>query len=127
MFVVSWVNPDETLADKSFEDYMREGLLAALDAIEEATGEREVNVIGYCLGGTLLAATLAYMAVKGDDRVRLGDLLHHAWSTSPRPASSRSSSTRSSSRALEERMNEKGYLDGARRWRRPSTCCAPTT
>ena len=50
---------------------MLEGPLAALDAIEKATGEREVNVIGYCLGGTLLAATLAYMAAKGDDRVRL--------------------------------------------------------
>ena len=47
---------------------MLEGPLAALDAIEQATGEREANVIGYCLGGTLLAATLAYMAAKGDDR-----------------------------------------------------------
>ena len=55
VFVVSWVNPDETLAEKGFEDYMREGVYAALDAIEQATGEREVNAIGYCLGGTLLA------------------------------------------------------------------------
>src|SRR5207244_4183515 len=49
VFVVSWVNPDETLAGKSFEDYMLEGPLAALDAMEKATGEREANVIGYCL------------------------------------------------------------------------------
>ena len=70
VFVVSWVNPDEKLAQKTFEDYMREGLLAALDAIEQATGEREANVIGYCLGGTLLAATLAYTKVKGDDRIK---------------------------------------------------------
>ena len=69
VFVVSWVNPDETLAQKSFEDYMVEGPFAAMDAIEQATGEHEVNVIGYCLGGTLLAATLAVMAAKGDDRV----------------------------------------------------------
>jgi polyhydroxyalkanoate synthase subunit PhaC len=68
VFVVSWVNPDERLAGKSFEDYMLEGPLACLDAIERATGEREVNVIGYCLGGTLLAATLAYMAAKRDSR-----------------------------------------------------------
>jgi polyhydroxyalkanoate synthase subunit PhaC len=68
VFVTSWVNPDEQLAEKTFEDYMFEGPLAALDAIERATGEREVNVIGYCLGGTLLAATLAYMAVKHDHR-----------------------------------------------------------
>ena len=70
VFVISWVNPDERLAAKTFADYMREGLLAALDAIEQATGEREANVIGYCLGGTLLASTLAYMAVKRDTRIR---------------------------------------------------------
>src|SRR4029078_3344690 len=65
VFVISWVNPDEKLAEKGFEDYMTGGDLASLDAIEQATGERKVNAIGYCLGGTLLASTLAYMAVKG--------------------------------------------------------------
>jgi polyhydroxyalkanoate synthase len=70
VFVISWVNPDERLAEKSFEDYMFEGPLAALDAMEKATGEREANVIGYCLGGTLLAATLAYMAGKNDRRFK---------------------------------------------------------
>jgi polyhydroxyalkanoate synthase len=66
VFVVSWVNPDERLAAKTFEDYMFEGILAARDAVRKATGEDEVNIIGYCLGGTLLAATLAYLAEKGD-------------------------------------------------------------
>jgi polyhydroxyalkanoate synthase subunit PhaC len=70
VFVVSWVNPDERLATKSFEDYMVEGPLAALDAMKAATGEKEANIIGYCLGGTLLASTLAYMAAKGDKRVK---------------------------------------------------------
>ncbi len=70
VFVVSWVNPDEELAHKAFEDYMLEGPLAALDAIEAATGEREVNVVGYCIGGTLTAITLAYMAEKGDSRIK---------------------------------------------------------
>ena len=69
VFMISWVNPDEKLAEKGFEDYMKEGYLAALDAIEQATGEREVNAIGYCLGGTLLASTLAYMAAKSDNRI----------------------------------------------------------
>jgi polyhydroxyalkanoate synthase len=69
VFVVSWVNPDEKLAEKSFEDYMLEGPVAALDAIERATGERRVNAIGYCLGGTLLASTAAYLAAKNDDRI----------------------------------------------------------
>ena len=70
VFVISWVNPDAHLARKTFEDYMREGPLAALDAMREATGEREANVIGYCLGGTLLAATLAYLTAKRDNRVK---------------------------------------------------------
>jgi len=61
VFVVSWVNPDERYAGKTFEDYMFEGPLAALDAVGKATGEDRVNVIGYCLGGTLLGATLAWM------------------------------------------------------------------
>src|ERR1700726_4504719 len=69
LFVISWVNPDQRLAEKSFENYMLEGPLAALAAIESATGERNVNTIGYCLGGTLLASTAAYLAAKGDDRI----------------------------------------------------------
>ena len=69
VFVVSWVNPDERHADKGFEAYMREGIFAALDAIEAATGERDVAAIGYCVGGTLLAVTLAFMAEIGDKRI----------------------------------------------------------
>jgi polyhydroxyalkanoate synthase len=70
VFVVSWVNPDETLAEKGFDDYMREGPYAALDAIEKATGERAINAIGYCLGGTLLSCTLAHMQAKRDTRIK---------------------------------------------------------
>ena len=70
VFVVSWVNPDEALAEKGFEDYMREGPYAALDAIEAATGEKAVNAIGYCLGGTLLSCTLAHMAARKDTRIK---------------------------------------------------------
>ena len=69
VFVVSWVNPDESRAEKGFEDYMREGVMAALDAIEQATGEKKIAAAGYCVGGTLLAATLAYMAATGDERI----------------------------------------------------------
>ncbi len=58
------------LAHKGFKDYLLEGPIAALDAVEAAIGEREVNTIGYCLGGTLLAATLAYLTAKKDDRIR---------------------------------------------------------
>ncbi|HXC55690.1 MAG TPA: class I poly(R)-hydroxyalkanoic acid synthase [Rhizomicrobium sp.] len=66
VFVASWVNPDRRLAQKSFEDYMREGIFAALDAVEQATGVADPNVVGYCIGGTLLTATLGYMAAKDD-------------------------------------------------------------
>ena len=64
VFVISWVNPDEGLAEKRLDDYMLEGPVAALDAIGKATGESRVNAIGYCLGGTLLAATLAYLSAR---------------------------------------------------------------
>ncbi|HVZ28038.1 MAG TPA: alpha/beta fold hydrolase, partial [Rhizomicrobium sp.] len=66
VFVVSWANPDEHLARKGFEDYMREGIFAALDAVKDATGVEDPNCVGYCIGGTLLAASLAYMAAKGE-------------------------------------------------------------
>ncbi|MCX5578698.1 PHA/PHB synthase family protein [Kaistia terrae] len=69
VFVVSWINPDERQAEKSFEHYMREGILESLDTIQKITGENEINAIGYCVGGTLLSYTLAYMAGVGDTRI----------------------------------------------------------
>ncbi|HEX4026995.1 MAG TPA: class I poly(R)-hydroxyalkanoic acid synthase [Rhizomicrobium sp.] len=75
VFLVSWVNPDPDMADKGFEDYMQDGIFAALDAVEKATGVRDPNCVGYCIGGTLLAATLAYMAAQKGDK---GDRIHSA-------------------------------------------------
>jgi polyhydroxyalkanoate synthase len=69
VFLVSWVNPDESAAQKGFDEYMREGVFAALDAVEKATGVKDPNCVGYCIGGTLLAATLAHMAQKKDARI----------------------------------------------------------
>jgi polyhydroxyalkanoate synthase len=112
VFMVSWVNPDETLAEKGFDDYMREGILDALSAIEAATGEDAVNAIGYCLGGTLLGSTLAYMAAHEDDRIKsatffvslldfrecgeLGVFIDEE-----------------QLKLLEEKMNRRGYLEGS--------------
>jgi polyhydroxyalkanoate synthase subunit PhaC len=69
VFVISWVNPDKRLGSKTFDDYMKEGPLAAMDAIEKATGELKVHTMGYCVGGTLLASTLAWLAEKRRVRV----------------------------------------------------------
>jgi polyhydroxyalkanoate synthase subunit PhaC len=69
VFVISWVNPDKRLGAKTFEDYMKEGPLAAMDVIERATGELKVHTMGYCVGGTLLASTLAWLAEKRRVRV----------------------------------------------------------
>jgi poly[(R)-3-hydroxyalkanoate] polymerase subunit PhaC len=74
VFVMSWVNPDVELAEKSFEGYMREGVIAALDAVEAATGEKKVNAVGYCVGGTMLSITLAYLAAKKQSRVKSATL-----------------------------------------------------
>lgn len=112
VFVISWVNPDERLAQKSFEDYMFEGPLAALDAIELATGEREVNVIGYCLGGTLLACTLAYMTAKGDDRFKSATYLVTMVDFAEAGELSVFIDEEQLA-ALEERMRKSGYLKGS--------------
>jgi polyhydroxyalkanoate synthase len=113
VFLISWVNPDARLAQKTFEDYMREGILAAVDAVIRQTGQPKINTVGYCVGGTLLACTLAYMAAKGDHRIesatflaaqvdfsQAGDLLVFIDDTQLK--------------ALEEMMAEHGYLDGSR-------------
>ena len=68
-FMVSWVNPDASMADVNFEDYMLEGAIAAKDAALGITGAKQTHMVGYCIGGTLLSATLAYLKTKGDDSV----------------------------------------------------------
>jgi len=75
VFVISWVNPDRSLRAKTWDDYMKEGPLAAMDAIERVTGEMKVHTMGYCVGGTLLATTLAWLAEKRRVRVTSASLL----------------------------------------------------
>ncbi len=111
VFVASWVNPDEALAEKGFDDYMTEGVLAALDAIEQATGVREVNAIGYCLGGTLLATTLAYMATKRDNRIK--SATYFVTMTDFEEAGELGVFIDEEQlKALEEKMGKRGFLDG---------------
>ena len=112
VFIISWVNPDKTLSHKSFEDYMQEGPLAAMDAIEQATGEREINIIGYCIGGTLTACMLAYMAAKGDDRVASATFLT-TMTDFAEPGELGVFIDEEQLDKLEGHMNEVGFLEGS--------------
>ncbi len=112
VFMVSWVNPGKELGHKNFEDYMLEGPLAALDAIEAATGEREVTAIGYCLGGTLLSATLSYMKAKQDNRIVAATFLTTLIDFSHAGELSIFIDEEQLQR-VEERMNDVGYYDGS--------------
>lgn len=76
VFMISWVNPDKKLKDTRFDDYMESGLLEAINQIEKATGESSINAVGYCLGGTLLTATLSYLKAKGqEDKIASATML----------------------------------------------------
>jgi len=113
VFMISWVNPDKNLGTKTWEDYMKQGPLAAMDAIEKATGEMKVHTLGYCVGGTMLATTLAWLAEKRRVRVtsatflaaqvdftHAGDLLVFV--------------DEDQISALERDMQESGVLEGAK-------------
>ncbi|MEO8305240.1 MAG: class I poly(R)-hydroxyalkanoic acid synthase [Betaproteobacteria bacterium] len=112
VFVISWVNPDAKLAGKDFEDYLTDGTLAALSAIEKATGEKEVNALGYCLGGTLLAATLAYMAAKKDHRIVSGTFMTSLVDFT-RAGELEVFIDEDQVASLERKMSERGYLEGS--------------
>ncbi len=111
VFAISWVNPDERLAKKNFEDYLADGTLAALDAIEKATGEHDVLAVGYCLGGTLLSSTLAYLAAVGDPRVKAATLFTTMLDFAE-PGEVGVFIDEEQLQLLEKKMNETGYLDG---------------
>jgi polyhydroxyalkanoate synthase subunit PhaC len=110
VFCISWVNPDERLAQKTFDDYVRQGPLAALDAIKQATGENKVNAIGYCVGGTLLAITLAAMASRGDERIASATMFASQVDFTY-AGDLKVFVDENQVSALEKRMAERGYLD----------------
>ena len=112
VFVISWVNPDEQLTSLVFEDYMKLGPLAALDAIEQATGEKKVSAIGYCIGGTLMATTLAYMAARGDDRIAACTFFT-AQVDFTEPGELGVFIDEDQLASVEEMMSKKGYLEGS--------------
>jgi poly(R)-hydroxyalkanoic acid synthase, class I len=113
VFVISWVNPDERHADKDWEAYIREGVDFALDTIEKVTGEKEVNAIGYCVGGTLLSAALALHAAEGNTRIASATLFTtqvdftHAGDLKVFVDEEQLED-------MEERMRAAGYLEGSK-------------
>jgi polyhydroxyalkanoate synthase subunit PhaC len=111
VFVISWVNPDAKLAGKGFDDYMREGPLAALESVAAATGEEKVHTVGYCVGGTLLAATIAYMAAKCDDRA-LSATLFATQVDFTHAGDILTFIDEEQVQTLERRMSKTGFLDG---------------
>ncbi|TCL74060.1 class I poly(R)-hydroxyalkanoic acid synthase [Rhizobium sp. BK251] len=113
VFVISWVNPDARHAAKDWTAYAREGIGFALDTIEKATGEKEVNAIGYCVGGTLLAATLALHAKEKDRRIRTATLFTTQVDFTY-AGDLKVFVDEDQLDALEKQMNVSGYLDGSK-------------
>lgn len=113
VFVVSWVNPDEKLSTKSFDDYMAEGPLAALDVIAEITGEESASVMAYCLGGTLLSITLAWLHANGHQH-RVKSATYLTTMTDFSEAGELSVFIDEEQlKMMENRMSEQGYLEGS--------------
>ena len=113
VFVVSWINPDQRHAEKGFDDYMREGVFESLEAIETITGEREVTSIGYCVGGTLMAMTLAYMAAIGDKRISSSTLFTTQVDFTD-PGDLKVFTDKDTIANVEAQIAGVGYLDGSR-------------
>jgi polyhydroxyalkanoate synthase len=112
VFVISWVNPDARLAQLGFEDYIKLGPLAALDAIAKAIGERQVSAIGYCIGGTLMATTLALMAARGDERIAACTFFTAQVDFSE-PGELGVFIDEDQLASVEELMSKRGYLEGS--------------
>ncbi|OEY65805.1 PHA/PHB synthase family protein [Marinobacter sp. X15-166B] len=111
VFVISWMNPGPEHAHKGFDNYMLEGPVAALDAIEQATGEREVNTVGYCIGGTLLGSTLAWLAARNDERIKSATFLNAMLDFSD-VGDLAVFVDENMIAKIEKAMNKQGYLDG---------------
>ncbi|MDR1999955.1 MAG: class I poly(R)-hydroxyalkanoic acid synthase [Zoogloeaceae bacterium] len=112
VFVMSWVNPDAQLAEKTYEDYLTEAALVAVDKVCEQTGEQTMNAVGYCLGGTLLGTALAYMAVKKDKRIASATFFTTMLDFSI-PGELGVFIDEQQVAGLEKKMTERGYLEGS--------------
>ena len=112
VFVISWVNPDEKLAQAGFDDYLVKGALTAVDKVCEQTGADRINGVGYCIGGTLLASGLSYMAAKKDKRLASGTFFATMLDFS-QPGELGVFIDEKAVAGLEKRMAERGFLEGS--------------
>ncbi len=110
VFVVSWKNPDASMEDTSIEDYMNLGPLEASDVVREITGSPTLNVMGYCIGGTLLAMTLAWLATQNDDRFSAATFIVSLQDFT-KVGDSAVFSDEPGVNLVEQQMLERGYLD----------------
>lgn len=111
VFVMSWINPDESYKDTGFEAYVKEGIIEAVDQVEKATGESSINAIGYCIGGTLLTTTLSYMKSIGDERIKSATFFTTMLDFSE-PGDLGVFIDEEQLQGIEEQMGKVGYLDG---------------
>jgi polyhydroxyalkanoate synthase subunit PhaC len=112
-FMISYRNPDETMRDFTMDDYLRLGVVAALDAVQRLTGARKVNIAGLCLGGTMASILLAYLAAKGEaDRIGCATLTNTIVDFAE-PGDLGVFTDEASIERLEAKMNERGYLDSS--------------
>ena len=112
VFIVSWINPGAEHAGKTFENYLNEGTLAAIDAALKASDADDLNLVAFCLGGTLAASTLGYLTAKNDKRVAsttfLATLVDFKQAGELEVFIDEQQVA-----ALEKRMNKRGYLEGS--------------
>ena len=111
VYVMSWVNPDETYADTGFEDYLH-AVIKAMDVVECDSGEADMNLIGYCIGGTLLSSTLAYLKAKGDNRVKSATFFTTMLDFSE-PGELGVFIDEEQISSIEAQMEKQGYMDGS--------------
>jgi polyhydroxyalkanoate synthase subunit PhaC len=111
VFMVSWVNPDETYCDYGFDRYVLDGVIAAMNVVEKITQSSKINLAGYCVGGTLLAMAQAYLAAKDDDRIESISLLTTLLDFSE-PGEVGNYMNASMLPMIEQSVKTKGYLDG---------------
>jgi polyhydroxyalkanoate synthase len=112
VFAISYRNPDEELAQRTLDDYLRDGLSTALGEVERMTGAPRVNVLGVCIGGTMTAIALAVLAARGEaGRVGHATLLNALVDYGDPGAIGVFTDERTIERII-QRMRRKGYLSG---------------